>query len=151
MEALNSIDEILDFAISQEEEAARFYTELAERTERMGMRPLFEDFARQEMGHKAKILAIKEGKIPVPAPEKIMDLKITEYLVDLKPSPDMDFQGALVVAMKREKAAFKMYNDLAAMVEDEAFRTTFLALAQEEAKHKLFLEIKYDEHVLTEN
>jgi rubrerythrin len=151
LEAPSSVDEILDFAIGQEEAATRFYTDLAEQTEQVGMRSLFEDFAAQEMGHKAKLLAFKEGRIPVPAPKKVMDLKIGDYLLDVKPGPDLDFQGALVVAMKREKAAFKMYDDFAAMVEDDALRGTFLALAQEEAKHKLYLEIQYDEHVLTEN
>ena len=43
------------------------------------------------------------------------------------------------------------YSDLAAATEDDSVRTTLLALAQEEAKHKLRFEIEYDEHVLTEN
>ena len=63
----------------------------------------------------------------------------------------MDYQSALVLAMKREKAAFRLYTALAAKVDDEALRELFLRLAQEEAKHKLHFEIEYDEHVLTEN
>jgi rubrerythrin len=151
MAALSSVDEILDFAIGQEEEAARFYTDLAQRTEKLGMRGICEGFAKEELGHKAKLLAIKEGKLLVPAAHKVMDLQIAEYLVDVKSSPELDYQGALALAMKREKAAFKMYSDLAAATEDESVRTTLLALAQEEAKHKLRFEIEYDEHVLTEN
>ncbi len=151
MQTLDTVDEILDYAIGREEEAERFYTDLAQKTEKIGMRPLFEHFAGQERGHRAKLLAIKEGSIPVPEPETVTDLKIAEYLLDVKPDPDLDYQGALVVAMKREKEAFKMYNEFAAKVEEGALRATFLALAQEEAKHKLYLEIQYDDHVLTEN
>ena len=53
--------------------------------------------------------------------------------------------------MKQEKAAFKLYSDLAEAAEDEGVRNTFLALAQEEAKHKLRFETEYDEHILSGN
>ena len=52
----------------------------------------------------------------------------------------MNFQDALVVAMKKEKKAFKLYTDLANATEDQGLKNTFLALAQEEAKHKLRIE-----------
>ena len=57
----------------------------------------------------------------------------------------MDYQQALIVAMKQEKAAYKLYSDLAAKVTFEGLRNTFLMLAQEEAKHKLHFEVEYDE------
>ena len=63
----------------------------------------------------------------------------------------MDYQQALVVAMQKEKMAFKMYSDLAETVDDENVKNVFLSLAQEEAKHKLRFEVEYDEHVLTDN
>ncbi len=151
MPAFGSVDEILDFAIGQEEEEARFYTDLAQRAEKPRMRRIFEDFAGEELGHKAKLVAIKEGRLLVPETEKIMDLKIAEWLVDVESSPNLDYQGALTLAMKREKAAFKMYSDLAAATENKAVRATLLALAQEEAKHKLRFEIEYDQYILTEN
>jgi rubrerythrin len=37
------------------------------------------------------------------------------------------------------------------MVEDKEMKKTFMALAEEEAKHKLRLEIMYDEQILFEN
>ncbi|UCH86999.1 MAG: ferritin family protein [Dehalococcoidia bacterium] len=151
MKAFGSADEILDFAIGKEEEAAQLYTRLGRQTEKSWMRQVFEEFANEERGHKAKLEAVKEGKLLLPAAEKVMDLKIADYVVDVEPSPDLDYQDALIVAMKAEKAAFKLYNDLAAATDDEALRATLLALAQEEAKHKLRFEIEYDEHILAAN
>ncbi len=151
MEAFGSVDEILDFAIAQEEEAARFYTDLAQRADKSWMREALEGFANEELGHKAKLLAIKEGRLLQSAEKKIVDLKLAESLVEVEASPDMDYQAALNVAMKREKAAFKMYTELAAMTDDESARAALLGLAQEEAKHKLRFEVEYDERVLTEN
>ncbi len=151
MEQWKSVDEILDFAIGQEVEANKFYTELAGKMDRAWMSKIFNEFAREELGHKRKLEEIKSGKRLVPAEKKVLDLKIGDYLVDVSPDAEMDYQQALVLAMKKEKKAFKMYTDLAAAVTEEDLEATFLALAQEEAKHKLRFEIEYDDNVMTEN
>jgi len=151
MEQWKSVDEVLDFAIGQEEEAAQFYTSLAGRMDRPWMSKIFKDFAQEEMGHKRKLLDVKAGKKLAPVEGKILDLKIGDYLVDVEPKPDMDYQQALILAMKKEKKAFKMYTDLAAAAGDENLQYLFTGLAQEEAKHKLRFEIEYDDFVMTEN
>jgi rubrerythrin len=151
MKTFGSVDELLDFAIGKEEEAAELYTRLGRQTEKSWMRQVFEEFAQEEKGHKAKLQAVKEGKHLLPAAGKVMDLKIADYVMDVEPSSDLDYQDALILAMKAEKAAFRLYSDLAAATDDEALRATLLALAQEEAKHKLRFEIEYDDHILTGN
>jgi rubrerythrin len=151
MKEWDSIDDILDFAIGEEQAAADFYTELGGKMDRPWMRQVFEEFAEEEMGHKAKLIAIKEGKTMELRTEPVTDLKIGDYLIEVEPSPDMDYQDALIIAMKKEKAAFKLYTDLAASTDDSIVRAVFLSLAQEEAKHKLRFEIEYDDYVLTEN
>jgi rubrerythrin len=151
MERFGSVDEILDFAIGKEEEAVRFYSDLASRMTRPGMRTLFEDFAREEQGHKAKLTAIKQGKLLASAAAKVLDLKIGDYLVDVDPGGEIDYQRALILAMKAEKAAYRLYSDLAARTEDSVLRGTLLACAQEEANHKLRFELEYDEQILKEN
>jgi rubrerythrin len=151
MQQWKTIEEVLDFAINSEEEAAQFYTQLAERVKKPWMRAIFEGFVREEQGHKAKLAAVKEGRGALPAPAKVQDLKIGDYLVDQKPDPELDYQQALILAMKKEKAAFRLYSDLAGIAQDESLRQTFQALAQEEAKHKLRFEIEYDDNILKEN
>lgn len=151
MQQWKSTDEILDFAIEQEQQAYEFYTSLSTRMDRPWMSDIFKGFAKEEMGHKKKLIDIKAGKRLLTAKDKVLDLKIGDYLVDVEPSSDMDYQQALVVAMKKEKKAFKMYTDLAAATDDENLKGIFLGLAQEEAKHKLRFEIEYDDFVLTEN
>jgi rubrerythrin len=145
-----SFNEILEFAIEREEEARQFYLDLAAKMARPHMRSVFEDFAREELGHKMKLTAIREGKLEKPRITKILNLKISDYLVEVEPAATMDYQQALVLAMKREKAAFRLYTDLAARIEDEKHRGAFLMLAQEEARHKLRFELEYDE-MMTEN
>ena len=147
-----SVDEILDYAIDREEEAATFYTELAGKMQKPSMAKIFTDFAKEEWGHKAKIQDIKKGKTLEPSKEKILDLKIAEYVEEVPATEkDFDYQKALILAMNNEKKAFKLYSDLANSTSDPAIKNVFLALAQEEAKHKLFFEVEYDETFLVEN
>ncbi len=140
-----SFEEAIDFAVKGEEEAQRFYLSLASKMDRPYMREVFEEFANEELGHKKKLLAIKAGQINVPKVERVLDLKISDYVVDAEASPQMDYQQALIVAMKAEKKAYRLYMDIAGKVEDETLRNTFLMLANEEAKHKLRFEIEYDD------
>ena len=60
MENFNSVDEILDFAISKEQEAADYYNSLAEKMEKPWMADTFKGFAREEMGHKSKLVEVKK-------------------------------------------------------------------------------------------
>jgi rubrerythrin len=150
MAAFN-VNEIIEFAIDREQEAHDFYVDLANKAEQPGMKDLFLQFAREEAGHKKKLEGIQKGGRPIPIAGNVMDLKISDYLIDVEPSGDLTYQEALIVAMKREKAAFKLYTDLATLAAEEDLKRVFLALAQEEAKHKLRFELEYDNRILREN
>ena len=116
------------------------------------LQKVFEQFSKEELGHKKKLEAIKSGNKIVVAAEKVQDLKIGDYIVEVKTSrDDLSYQEALIVAMKEEKAAFRLYTDLAEKTDDPAAKEIFLMLAQEEARHKLRFEIEYDDYILTEN
>ena len=148
--ALDTVDKILDFAIRSEEHAARFYTNLANKMGHEHMKEAFLAFAGEEKGHKAKLLAIKEGQQMLPAEQQVLDLKLGDYLEDIELSADLDYQKALVLAMKAEKAAFRLYQGLASATDDPNLKKMLLGLAQEEAKHKLRFEIEYDDEFLRE-
>jgi len=151
MKQWQSSDELLDFAIAREQEAADFYAGLAASMEREAMRDVFHEFAREEQAHKARLEKVKATGI-VPATQKgLVDLKIGDYLVDVEPGPKMTYQEALILAMKKEKAAFKLYSDMAGAAEDEALRDLLLAMAREEARHKLRFEVEYDDYVYRED
>ena len=145
---LKTIEEILDYAVSNEERAAALYYDLAEKVERPGMKEAFLHFAKEEEGHKVRLLKIKAGEIPAVSEEKVANLGITEMLEEPDIAANMTYQEALLFAMKAEKAAFTLYTKLAEMTDDQSFQRIFRSLAQEEAKHKLRFEIEYDDHVL---
>ena len=151
MKTFNSIDEILDFAIKSEQNAFNFYTKLSAIAENIAMKDMFQEFAEEEKMHKKRLEKIKEEKNFEVEDVKVQDLKISEYTVDVKQSDNMTYQEALLLAMKREKNAYKLYTDLAKIAPNERMLKLFRSLANEEAKHKLRFEIEYDDEVLREN
>jgi len=174
MEQFTIVNDILDFAIANEIEAHKFYTDLAAKMNNHtmnpvrdkvspmpdgrqvrpvsnGMKQVFIDFAVEEQGHRKLLEDAKAGRKVLLSREKVADLKIAEFTVAVKPAPNMNFKDALILAMQKEKKAFQLYSNLAHLVEDKAAAELFASLAQQEAKHKLRFELEYDDVVLKEN
>ena len=147
----NNFNTLLEFAIEQEQAAVDFYTELASKVKETHVRDTLLEFAEQERRHKIKLQAVRSRPDVPKASGKTTDLQISDYLVEVDPTPDLSFQGALIIAMKKEKAAYRMYKDLASYSDDPDLRDAFLFLAQEEANHKLSFELEYDQIILQEN
>jgi rubrerythrin len=151
MENFESIDVVLDFAIEREQEAFDLYHGLASQATDEQMKKLFTSFAEVEAGHKVRLEGIKEGTTYLPVREQATDMKIADYLVDVEPSPNMSFQDALVLAMKREQAANALYTSLASLISDPMLVELFMQLAKEESAHKARFEALYEENFLSEN
>jgi rubrerythrin len=151
MQEFGTIDQILDFAIGKEQEAADMYSGLAKVAAQQDMRDVFQQFAAEELGHKAKLLNFKKTGETLVQPAKVADMKIGDYLIDVEIEEHLSYQKALILAMKLEKAAYKLYYELALVADNASFKQLLMVLANEEAKHKLRFEIEYDENILKEN
>lgn len=151
MNEFKNTNDILDFAIQNEQLAVEFYNNLAKTARTNDMRNTFEQFAQEEMGHKARLMKIKdEGILNLPT-TKVSDLKIADYVVRQETQGELNYEQSLILAMKREKAAFKLYSKLAENAPSVELKNLFLSLALEESRHKLRFELEYDEYVLREN
>lgn len=151
MKEFNDVNDILDFAIQNEQNAVDFYTEMARKAISDDMRQIFEEFAKEEMSHKARLTSIKEKGILDLSSQKVADLKISDYVVRSEPKENMSYEEALILAMKREKAAFRLYTKLSTQAPTSDIKNIFDKLAIEESRHKLRFEVEYDEYVLREN
>jgi len=147
----STVDEILDFAIESERMASEFYSGLATKTSDRNIRRMFEGFAIEEQAHKSKLEEIKAGKLLAPEKINVLNLKIADAIEEIESHSDMSLQEVLIVAMQREKNAYRLYSDLAAMMDNANLKSAFEMLAQEEARHKLRFEIEYDEMIMSEN
>ena len=63
----------------------------------------------------------------------------------------MTYQDIIILAMKKEEAAKKLYTDLAKQFSESESGKLFERLATEEAEHKLKFEKIYDDEILKEN
>lgn len=152
MEKFNSTDEILDFAINAEQEAINFYSDLYGRAPNDSMKEAYREFILEEKSHRDKLKKLKaEGSLSEIKLSRVTDLKISDYIVEKQIHDNMDYQESLVVAMLREKAAYKLYTDLGEMTDNPDLKKMFKFLAMEEAKHKLKFETEYDDNVMQEN
>ena len=143
MTKFNSIDDVLDFAISREIEAQAFYLKLADMVEAPEMARVFSDLASEELEHKTKLQAVKAGKIKIDM-EQVGNLGLTEHVKNIEPYPKMSYVDMLVVGMKKEEKSRKLYTDLAKIAQKQELAEIFLKLARDEAEHKLRFEIEYD-------
>lgn len=145
----SSINDIIDFAIEKEIEAAEFYSEASKNVKLRGAQKVLEDFAAEERKHEKTLRELKENKEKLSEYkyEKVQDLKRSDFLVDMQYRPDMDYVDLMRLAMKREEKASKLYNDLAGATDKEEYQTFFKAMAQEELKHKNSLETLYDDYM----
>ncbi len=151
MKEFKTINDILDFAINSEQQAADFYYELASKSKSTGIKETFIQYAKEENGHKARLIKIKQEGITDIENTKVLDLKIGDYLVSVNTSDDMTYQDSLILAMKREKVAYKLYMKLSDITPDKDLKKVFINLANDEAKHKLKFEIEYDDNIYKEN
>ena len=151
MKEFSNIDDILVFAMDNEQRAIDFYSELARNARSKEMKDVFLEFAGEEMKHKQRLLKIREEGVFTMPQEQVADLKISDYVVSAEAKPGMSYEEALVLAMKREKAAFKLYMALSERAPGEELKNVFRSLAMEESRHKLRFELEYDEYVLREN
>ena len=144
-------NEVIDFAIQGEKDAVVFYQELQTKSKFQAQRKMLKEYEDMEKGHVIVLENIRKRGMQNIAVKEVTNLNISEYLVDVKPSADMDYQDILIVAMKKEEQAQKLYTNMAGNFSGTELETLFLKLAAEEAEHKLQFETLYDEHVLKEN
>lgn len=138
MSEIDSIDEILEFAIAREVEANQLYMYMARCMKNPEMREVCEGFAKEELEHKAKLEleVMKRGQI-------VSALEICDYMMDVGSPMDMEYEQLLVFAINKEKLSINLYTDLAKIVKDIDSRETLLSIVEEETKHKERFEVEH--------
>lgn len=145
----NSVNDIVDYAIEKEIEAAEFYEKAAETIELVGARGVLKEYAAEERKHEQILRDLKANKARIEAYqfEKIQDIRRSDFLVEMTYRPDMNYEDLMRLAMKREEKANQLYLTLAKATDSEEHARFFTMLAQEELKHKNSLEKLYDDYM----
>jgi len=146
---LNSLDEILRFAIRKEADATAFYRMAADRSD-PGIRKTFEELVKEEEGHKKKLEGFDLKKIEQMELKETKGLGLSEMLEDVPYSPDMSYADLLRMAIKNEEKSQKLYTSTSQIVTEPMLKKLLLILGQEESTHKERLEKIYDKEILKE-
>ena len=144
---LDSLDEILKFAIRKEADAAAFYKMAADRSN-PGVKKTFKELAKEEEGHKKKLEKFdlkKMGQVPL---KKTRGLGMSEMMEDVPFSSDMSYADLLRMAIKNEEKSQRLYLSTEKRVAEPSLKKLLLILAQEESTHKEKLEKIYDKEIL---
>ncbi len=147
----NAFNEIIEFAIRNEEKAIHSYGSLAEIARTPGLKKLLLELQEEEKNHKKLLQEITKEKIESLEIKEVTDLKISDYLVEELPGSDMSFQDLLILAAKKEQKAVELYSGMERKVKNKELKRLFEFLIQQEKSHKLKLEEEYEKHVLEED
>ncbi|HUL23276.1 MAG TPA: ferritin family protein [Thermodesulfobacteriota bacterium] len=146
---LDSLDEILRFAIRKEADAAAFYKMAADRST-SGVKKTFEELAKMEEGHKKKLEGFDPKEIGRMKLKESKGLGMSELMEDVPFSSDMSYADLLRMAIKNEEKSQRLYLNTEKMVSEPSLKKLLLILAQEESTHKETLEKIYDDDILQE-
>lgn len=144
-------NEILNYAIDRENEAAEFYRYMQDIVKFESQKDLLKEYELMEESHARALKTISESSMEEISISQVQNLKISDYVVDKQPSPDMTYQDIIIIAMKREEAANRLYTQMAEKITDQKIKKLFEKLAEEELKHKLHFEKIYDDEFFDEN
>ena len=145
------IEQILSAAIMREVEAHEFYQQVADRAKDMSVKEVFQQLAKEELGHQELLEGFKYN------PTKIMkiqapsaDYKVAETTALPELSIEMKPADAIALAMKKEQQAVEFYRSMSAAATDADIKGMFENLANMELGHKhrlenVFVEIGYPE------
>ncbi len=146
---LDSLDEILRFAIRKEADAVAFYKMAVDRSS-PGVKKTFKELAKMEEGHKKKLEGFDLKKIEKIRLKPTRGLGMSEIMEDVSFSSDMSYADLLRMAIKNEEKSQRLYLSTEKRVTEPKLKKLLLILAQEESTHKERLEKIYDEEILKE-
>lgn len=133
--------QILEYAIAREQHAYIFYKALSENMADNEAKDMFEELAQEELEHKAQLELeiIKLGRT-VPPTTEMKKIDIRQFGLEEGMHLRMDIEDALNIAIEKEELAFQFYFEHQADMANQDSKKILLALAEEEARHKLRFE-----------
>jgi rubrerythrin len=135
----DSIEDILQYAIDEEESAGLFYEEQARKCVKIELRTIWQQLSNDEIRHKAILSDIlQEIKNEGHFNFKSMDLnQLPDHqTVEIDDSSFDETRKVFLEAMKNENDAYFMYKNLALKMPNENHQKVLIVLASEELKHK---------------
>jgi len=140
------LQNIIDFALNREAEAAQFYADIQLKTNSISLKKLTKELEEMEKNHIDVLKKIFNESSNGFDSESAKKIKLSE--VEVEDSEANDLNEIIKIAMKREEKSFNLYSAIAEKYLDVHLKNVFLKLAEEEANHKSMLENYYYNEIL---
>ncbi len=143
----DELTELLDIAIYKEIASQAIYIAGQSRTQDPGVKTLLKELAEEELKHSQWLKNFKEKGLEKQDwhRKKVSNLMISEYLTGGEALEGAGLQDTLVFALKREQQAIEFYSKMMGIMKNETAKRLCERLVHEELKHKLKLEMSYDD------
>ena len=143
----NELADLLDTAIYKEIASQAFYIAGQSQTQDPAAKALMKELADEELKHSEQLKSLKAKGFRKQDwhRKKVPNLMISQYLVGSDKLEGASLQDTLVFAMKREQQAVEFYSKMMGIMRDETAKHLCERLAHQELKHKLRLEMFYDD------
>lgn len=152
---MSTAKEIFDIAVQNEVDAAILYTKMSKNTQDTTSKIMLEELAKDELEHKVVLEklfnSVSEFESNFSSNEKELDIKLSDYLVEVDLKDNSSMQETLIYAMKSEKKAYDFYVSLANLSINSEVKKILKGLADIEMGHKNKLEKLYDDRIYMEN
>jgi len=139
----NKYKDIIKFAMANEVEAQKFYSDAADRLQNPILKKMFKQFAEEEKKHREVLKDIYVSNLIGNYFYEKTDYKVSETVDAPELSIEMKPADAIALAMKKEEEAMVQYTELAAECPDAEKKKMFLDLAAMERGHKLKMETAF--------
>jgi rubrerythrin len=150
---IEGLIELLDIALDREIVSQVFYTAGQKKTRDPGAITLMKELASEEQKHYMWIKSFRDSGLNRADrfPQKLPDMKISEYQTDPGISEGAGLQEVLIAAMKREQYSMEFYTEMDHLMLNEAGHQLCRKLILAEEGHKARLEELYETLFLKEN
>ena len=150
---IDELAELLDAAIYKEIASQAVYIAGQGQTQDPGAKALMQELAMEELKHSEWLKNLKDKGLEKRDwhQERIPNLMISQYLTGGDTLEGAGLQDTLIFAIKREQQAIEFYSQMMSVMRDKTVKRLCETLAQEELKHKLRLEIFYDDFLYAED
>ena len=140
-----TISEILQMAITREQDAYFFYMDICDRVNDDGVKETLAWMADEEKKHRKFLVDYRNGKFGNIGfrMSEVVEYKIAEHVEEPEIWEEMDVVKAYLVASHRELKSYTFYMELAGITPEEDIRKMLLSIANEELKHKEKMEYLY--------
>ncbi len=136
-------EKIIQFAISSELEAWRFYQGASKKLSDPHLKRMFADFAMEEKQHHEILKDILKSGSTESYFDESGDFRVAESVDMPELSLDMKPSEAFAIAMKKEEEAMNQYMAVANGCADPEKKKVFLDLASMERGHKMKMETAF--------